>query len=119
VPDVDVDCYIVLPPGFLAAPTPCTLTLSLEDVTRIDAPAVVVVRSQFEMAPASGRSLERRGPYRLRVPALRPDAIYNVRGEMDCDRDGRIGPGDLLSTAHHPVAAQAGLQEVTLQLHRI
>ena len=80
------------PPG-----TP--LRVQVLDTTYADAPARVVEETTSEVAAGAGDVLQR-----VELP-FEPSgsAAYTVRAHVDVSGNGRVTPGDFVTTASHPV----------------
>ena len=88
-------------PGDEPMPSRGTVRVSVEDVSRADAPAPQLAAAAFPSArPAAGML----GPFELTAELL-PGAHYAVRVHLDRSGDGRIAAGDLVSVARQPVEA--------------
>jgi uncharacterized lipoprotein YbaY len=80
-----------------------TVSVRLEDVSRVDAAARIVAEQEIvdvRHAPASAAPI----PFTLAVHEVVDErATYAVRVHVDVDGDRRVGRGDFVSTASHPV----------------
>lgn len=89
----------------------------LENVTRLDAAATSVAEAVIPVVrkDSAARSLS----FAIHGDALDPRARYGVRAHVDVDRDGRVGIGDYVSTASHPVHAAALPAKVSIPVRRV
>lgn len=97
-----------LPPGTPPPPADGRVRVSVEDVTRADAPARALAREAFAPRMLSDGVL---GPFEL-AAELPPGPDYALRVHVDCSGDGQVVPGDLVSTVRHPVGAGEARLEV-------
>lgn len=72
----------------------------VEEVTRADAPATVAARLDLQCEEIDV------APLLLRVPDVDASKRYSVRVHVDRTGNGRIKPGDMISTQSHPVLTQ-------------
>ncbi|MFI6495395.1 hypothetical protein [Streptomyces sp. NPDC050564] len=87
-------CCIELPTA--AALGPATqVHLTVEDVSLADAPAPTVLHRTFALSDPTC------GPYETDLTLPSPQARYAIRIHIDVSGDGRITPGDYVSTAQH------------------
>lgn len=102
------------PPPPLAG---ATASIWLEDVTLADAPARVVARQTLATIPDDAAA----GGLGFRLPCPAPDlrTRYTVRVHVDLDGDGRVSPGDYLSTASHPVLTFGHPDRITVEVRPI
>ncbi len=98
----DVIFPIDLPAG-PAAP----IVVSVEDVSRADAPAVTLA-SAVVPASATPPVPGERVPFSIPISAYDARMTYSVRAHVDRDGDGRVSSGDLISTTHNPVLTRGG-----------
>jgi uncharacterized lipoprotein YbaY len=101
-------------PAFAGA----TVHVSLLEVTRSDAPARVIVVETIAGAShtgSSGGSLA----FTLRAKAIEVRDRYVVRVHVDVDNDGRVSPGDFISTSSYPVLTLGHANHVIVQVHRV
>jgi hypothetical protein len=101
--------------------------ISLEDVSRADAPATTVAETVILHVchrPSQPGSRDNRGGtvlgFALRAglgaPAIDLGSDYAVRVWVDRDGDGRPGPGDLYSDQRYPVLTRGFGNTVTITL---
>lgn len=102
---------IVFPTGLPAGP-PATIYARIEDVSRADAPAILL--SSVTLAdvpvPPPGDQM----PFSIPVGDYDPRLSYSVRVHVDRDGDGAVSSGDLVSTSHHAVLTRGGGTAVTI-----
>ena len=89
----------------------------LEDVSRADAPAAVVAEQVLEASAAGGRA----APLSFALSGAAPDAraAYSVRVHVDVDGDGRIGPGDYVTTESYPAVTRGHPSRVTVRVRLV
>ena len=107
---------VVLPagdPGERAA----RLVVQVEDVSRMDAPSVVVGEQQIEDVPLDGSSVA----FEIPVPAGLVDerASYSVRVHVDMSGSGEVQRGDLITTQSYPVLTHAAPETARIEVRRI
>lgn len=94
------------------------LVIQIEDVSRADAPSVVV----GEQRVASPR-LEPGAPisFSIEIPADRFDekALYSLRAHGDVSGSHQVEKGDLLSTQSYPVATRGYPVEARVEIRKI
>jgi len=95
-----------------------TVYVRLEDVSRIDAPALVVAEMVLQEVRAGGQAPPRL-EFTIELPPLNPRARYGVRVHVDVDADGQIGAGDYVSTISHPVKAGGGATMLIIPVKRV
>lgn len=86
-----------LPPGPVAS-----ISVTIQDVSRVDAPAVDLVSVTIPAgatAPVAGQAI----PFSIPVTTYDARMTYSVRARVDRDGDGQVSSGDLVSTTHNPV----------------
>ncbi|HEX8851055.1 MAG TPA: YbaY family lipoprotein [Gemmatimonadaceae bacterium] len=98
--------------------TPITLIVQVEDVSRADAPSLVVAelrRSGVRLSPGD------EVPFEVDVPAgvIDPKHHYSVRVHVDASGSGNMSRGDLITTQSYPVLTWGHGTEVRPQLRRI
>ncbi|MCA9878551.1 MAG: YbaY family lipoprotein [Thermomicrobiales bacterium] len=92
---------VIFPADLPAGPS-APIALSVQDVSRADAPAVElasVIIPAGATPPAPGEAV----PFSIPVAAYDARLTYAVRAHVDRDGDGRVSSGDLVSTTHIPV----------------
>lgn len=102
-----VRVQVVLPahPGFRPQ---ARVRIAIEDVSLADAPARPVASADFPVT-AEGATL---GPFELDADLTPASRDYAIRVHIDQTRDGRVTPGDFVSTARHPIRARVGVVEL-------
>jgi putative lipoprotein len=116
MPTRKVTGEIVLPSGELP-PGAVTVRAKVEDVSRADAPSVVVGEQVQTLHLAAGTVL----PFAIDVPE---DAVderhrYSVSVHVDASGSGRLEQGDLLTTQSYPVMTGGHPTQVRVQVRRI
>lgn len=89
-------------PADLPAGPPAPIAISVQDVSRADAPAVEVASVIIPAGatrPAPGAAV----PFSIPVATYDARLTYAVRAHVDRDGNGRVSAGDLVSTTHIPV----------------
>ena len=108
---------IALPPE-IPAERARMVRVQVEDVSRLDAPSIVVAEQRLEDVDLESSA---ELPYRLDVPA---DAVeagkrYSVRVHVDVNGTGDVTKGDYVSTASYPVLAGGDDDELTIIVRRV
>lgn len=99
-----------LPPGPVAS-----ISITIQDVSRADAPAVDLVSVTIpagETAPVAGQAI----PFSIPVATDDARITYSVRARVDRDGDGQVRSGDLVSTTHNPVLTHGAGMAVDVPL---
>ena len=91
--------------------------LKLEDVSRLDAAAVVVAEAVLPLA--SGAAAGADIPFSMTVPTADEAASYSVRAHVDTTGSGDISPGDLVSSRAHPVLTQGHPDRVLVEARKV
>jgi uncharacterized lipoprotein YbaY len=95
-------------------PAPGTpLRVELRDVSLADAPSEVIARAEGSVRGSLGRWLE---TIELSVPELPESSTIWVH--VDVDRDGKVSPGDFITTAAYPVSPGEEAR-VTVSVRRV
>jgi uncharacterized lipoprotein YbaY len=96
-----------------------TVYVRLEDVSRLDAAARIVaeqVINDVSHAPARAAPV----PFVVATDeAVDARATYGVRVHVDVDRDRRVGRGDFVSTASHPVLTYGRPAWASVRVHEV
>jgi uncharacterized lipoprotein YbaY len=95
-----------------------TVYVRLEDVSRIDASALVVAETVRREVRAGGQAPSEI-KFSLKGPPLDPRARYVVRVHVDVDADGQVGVGDYVSTESHPVLVGVGPTMLLIPVKRV
>lgn len=105
---------IVLPSDALSLEARVVL-IELRDVSILDAPSQVMATQRLEGVPLKPHA---RIPFSLEVPEVEAARALSLRVHVDVDGDGRVAPGDLLTTAAYPVptAGDFGPLEVRVMM---
>jgi len=105
-------CWMELPGTTVFGPA-AQVHLAVEDVSLADALAPTALHRSFAISAPSSSELTL-GPYELDLALPPPRGHYALRVHVDISGDGRIAPGDYVSTAHHPIPP--GLQTTELRI---
>jgi putative lipoprotein len=99
------------------APPGATLRVRLEDVSRLDAPSTTAAEEELGLPAGAPAGSE----FPLLLALAEPDetARYSVRAHVDVTGSGTIEPGDLLSTAAHPVLTHGHPDHVKVDAVRV
>lgn len=95
-----------------------TVYARIEDAGRADARAQVVAESVLPSVAAGGPPPVRI-EFKIEAPLLEPRAGYGIRVHVDVDGDGRVGIGDYVSTASHPLQSGGHSTRVTIPVKRV
>ena len=92
----------VVLPGDAPIPDSATVRVLVEDVSRADAPSLVIREWRNAETQLKARA---ELPFVVEVPASRidPRHSYAVRVHVDVSGTGVVRPGDFVSTQAHPV----------------
>jgi uncharacterized lipoprotein YbaY len=91
--------------------------LKLEDVSRLDAAAVVVAEAVLSLV--DGASAGANIPFSITVATTDETATYGVRVHVDTTGSGDISPGDLVSSQAYPVLTQGHPDRVFVEARKI
>jgi putative lipoprotein len=94
------------------------LVVQVEDVSRADAPSVVVGEQRLRgVRLPPGGALQ----FEVEVPADRvdPHSMYSVRAHVDVSGSGEVEKGDLLSTRSYPVLTRGHGDEAQVEVQQI
>lgn len=100
-----------------SAPTPHTLRVVVEDVSRADAPARIIGETIIHLAQPLSAGSEL--PFSITVPDVSESVRYNARVHVDCSGSGVISEGDLISTKAHPILTQGHADDVVIEAKMI
>ncbi len=116
MPTQKVTGEIVLPPGELPN-RPVTVRARVEDVSRADAPSIVVGEQVQTLELNPGAVL----PFAIDVPSHAVDERrrYAVSVHIDVTGKGRPEQGDFLTTQSYPVMTGGHPSRVRVQVRRI
>lgn len=89
----------------------------LEDVSRVDAAAILVAEQVIRGVQAGGDV--RQVGFAIHGDALEPRAHYVVRVHVDVDNDGTVSVGDYVSTASHPVTSNIFPETMTIPVYLV
>lgn len=103
---------IILPPD---APrrTYGRLVIEARDVSEADAPSTVVARTRLDDVPVEPGG---RIPFELEVPEIDPGRSLSLRAHASPDGGDSVRPGDLLTTASHPITPSGPQAPVTVRM---
>ena len=101
---------ILLPQGELP-PEAFSIVVTVEDVSRADAPSTVVAEQRLEHVPLGGDIA-----FAVEVPGelVEERARYTVRVHVDVTGTGIVERGDLVSTQSHPVLTGGNPDEASV-----
>jgi putative lipoprotein len=108
---------VILPNIDLPAET-ANLVVQVEDVSRADAPSVVIADQRQSGVPLrSGATL----PFTVEVPEELVDErdSYSVRVHVDVSGSGEVEVGDLVSTQSYPVLTRGHGNEARIHVKRV
>ncbi|NEC90443.1 hypothetical protein [Streptomyces sp. SID12501] len=105
-------CCIKLPTGASLGST-TRVHLTVEDVSLSDAPAPTVLHRAFALSDPTS------GPYETDLTFPSPRAHYTIRVHIDVSGDGRITPGDYVSTARHTLTPGRPTTELQVPVTRV
>jgi len=107
---------IALPEGEPGERAACVL-IQVEDVSRLDAPSVVVGEQRIDDVALDGGNV----PFEVEVPAGLIDdrAMYSLRVHVDVSGSGEVEHGDLITTQSYPVLTRDNPDAATVKVQRI
>ncbi len=108
---------IVLPATGAPA-TAANVIVRVEDISRADAPTVIVgEQRQSDVSLSPGTAL----PFAVEIPGERVDSrrMYSVSVHIDVSGSGEIERGDLISTQIYPVLTRGHGDEARVQVKRV
>jgi putative lipoprotein len=108
---------IILPGADLPAEAACLL-VQVEDVSRADAPSIVVSEQrQYGVSLHGGAVL----PFVVKVPEelVGEKRSYSVRVHVDVSGSGEVEVGDLVSTQSYPVLTRGHGKEARIHVKRV
>jgi putative lipoprotein len=106
---------IILPSTDLPAET-ANLIVQVEDVSRADAPSVVIADQRQSGVPLrSGAAL----PVEVPEELVNERDSYSVRVHVDVSGSGEVEVGDLVSTQSYPVLTREHGNEARIYLRRV
>lgn len=76
--------------------------IEVRDVSMADAPSTIVAHEYIDKVALGP---DREIPFQLSVPEVAPNRSLALRVHIDIARKGQVSAGDLLTTAHIPIAA--------------
>jgi putative lipoprotein len=108
----------ILIPGADVPPEAAEVVVQVEDVSRADAPSVVVGEKRLGRVRLEASQAV---PFEVEVPADRvdPSASYSLRVHVDTSGSGQVEPGDLLTTQSHPVLTRGYGNQASVEVQRI
>lgn len=87
--------------------------VEVREIGPADAPSSVVASQVMEAVAIAPHG---RIAFAVEVPDIDPRRHYGLRAHVDVDKDGRVGPGDLLSTVARPVLTFGAKERADLPL---
>lgn len=108
---------IILPEG-AESPDPADVAVYVEDVSRADAPSVVIGEQHRSGVPLRpGTPI----PFVVEIPADYVDdrMEYSVRVHIDHSRSGDVTVGDFVSTQSYPVLTRGASTEARIDVKRV
>jgi uncharacterized lipoprotein YbaY len=92
--------------------------VQVEDVSRADAPSIVVSEHRQARVPISQGG---RVPFEVHVPAERIDErnSYSVSAHIDVNGSGQIQRGDLITMRTHPVLTHGYPEQVDVEVRPV
>ncbi len=105
-----------MPQGGLPAEA-ASILVAVEDVSRADAPSVVVGEQHLRHVRLTGQDV----PFEVEVPGelVQERARYTVRVHVDVTGTGIIERGDLVSTQSHPVLTGGNPDEAVVPVKTV
>jgi putative lipoprotein len=102
--------WIHMPQGEVP-PEAATILVAVEDVSRADAPSIVLAEQRLEHVPLGGDVA-----FEVDVPGwlVEERARYTVRVHVDVTGTGIVERGDLVSTQSHPVLTGGNPDEASV-----
>jgi putative lipoprotein len=98
-------------------PAAAAMVITVQDVSRADAPSIVVAEQRIDQVElAAGRAI----PFAVEVPPeLDERATYVVQAHIDISGSGEVEIGDLVSTQSHPVLTRGAKDVVVVPVRRV
>jgi putative lipoprotein len=90
--------------------------VEVRDVSLADAPSTVVAATEAESAPDADGAVAELEVDPADVPA---GARLSLRVHWDLSGDGRVAPGDWVTTQSYPVEVGAGDRELVVRVRRV
>jgi uncharacterized lipoprotein YbaY len=108
---------VVVPP-FVRPAEAAELVVQVEDVSRADAPSIVVGEQRRPAVRLEGGAVL---PFVVEVPASLVDArhSYSVRAHIDMSGSGEVEVGDLVSTRSYPVLTRGYGDEAVVDVQLV
>ena len=93
------------------------VVVQIEDVSRADAPSVIVGEQRHNVKLRPGGVL----PLHVEVPGDRIDerSSYSVRVHVDVSGSGEVSVGDLVSTQSYPVLTRGHPDHASIRVQRV
>ena len=104
---VRVHCYVRLPVESRVR-RGARVRATIEEASLADAPARLVATADFPAHPSE----EMLGPFELVADLAPSGAEYALRVHVDQIGDGRVAPGDLVSTIRQAIATSTSVAEL-------
>jgi putative lipoprotein len=94
------------------------VVVQVEDVSRADAPSIVVGEQRLSNVALRGRGAI---PFKVEIPAGLIDerGMYSVRAHVDVSGSGEVKEGDFVTTQSYPVLTRGYGKAVKLALRRV
>lgn len=107
---------VAIPPEARGERAACIL-VQIEDVSRMDAPSVVVGEQRLEDVTLESAEI----PFEIEVPAGLIDerGMYSVRVHVDVSGSGEVESGDLITTESYPVLTADSADRARVTVRRI
>jgi uncharacterized lipoprotein YbaY len=108
---------VLLPAGDYTIPS-AHVIVQVEDISRADAPSVVVGEFKRRKAGLRGGATL---PFAIAVPGDRIDDrhLYSVRAHVDVSGSGAVKRGDFVSTRTYPVLTRGQGDSVSVTVQRV
>ena len=114
---ITLRCFVSVPAGTALAPQ-ATVSVTVEDTSRADAPAVAILQVSTPLKDV-GRNGERLGPLDVSGEAAAGVGRYSVRAHISQSGPAHgVRVGDLISTRSHPLLPDRGT-EMTIALEEV
>lgn len=93
-------------------------TVSLEEVSRIDAPSTTIA-TQVILHVQHQRGMEQRVPFILEVGAIDPRLRYSMRAHISLQGSEQIHVGDYVTVQSYPVQIAGDSQPISIAVRRV
>jgi uncharacterized lipoprotein YbaY len=96
------------------------LTVRLLDVTEADRPSEVVAEMTLDPMRSIAPGIDEPGvPFSLTSEYVNPRRRYVVVAHLDLDADGKVSPGDQITTQSYPVVTMGHAMRVEIILREV